>query len=113
LPLPPDVFRAYAAPETYVIEPSHTLPRFEYSHFGYSIQLSRFDKTSGTITLDRAKKTGSVDVTIDAKSSIPVRLVQSAYPGCRLLRYGNVSTITYKSSKLKFDGDKLVAVKAI
>ena len=31
---------AYAAPETYVIEPTHSMPRFEYSHFGYSIQLS-------------------------------------------------------------------------
>ena len=47
---------AVAAPETYVIEPTHTLPRFEYSHFGYSTQLSKFDKTSGTIVLDRAAK---------------------------------------------------------
>ena len=55
---------AFAAPETYTIEGTHTLPRFEYSHFGYSTQLSRFDKTSGSITLDRAAKTGAVDLTI-------------------------------------------------
>ena len=59
---------ALAAPETYIIDPNHTMPRFEYSHLGYSIQLSRFDKTSGKIVLDRAAKTGSVDVVIDAKS---------------------------------------------
>ena len=59
---------AFAASETYIIEGSHTMPRFEYSHFGYSTQVSRFDKTSGTIILDRAAKTGSVDVVIDAKS---------------------------------------------
>jgi hypothetical protein len=59
---------AYAAPENFVIEPSHSMPRFEYSHFGYSVQLSRFDSISGNITLDRAAKTGSVNVTIDAKS---------------------------------------------
>ena len=34
---------AFAAPETYVIDGKHTLPRFEYNHFGYSIQLSRVD----------------------------------------------------------------------
>ena len=59
---------AFAATETYVIDNTHTYPRFEYNHLGYSIQVSRFDKTSGKITLDRAAKTGSVDVTIDAKS---------------------------------------------
>ena len=59
---------AFAATETYVIDNTHTYPRFEYNHLGYSIQVSRFDKTSGKITLDRAAKTGSVDVVIDAKS---------------------------------------------
>ena len=65
---------AFAAPETYTIEGTHTFPRFEYSHFGYSTQLSRFDKTTGTITLDKAAKTGAVDVTIDATS------VNTGYP---------------------------------
>ena len=59
---------AFAAPETYIIDSKHTLPRFEYNHFGYSTQLSRFDSASGKITLDRVAKTGSVDVVIDAKS---------------------------------------------
>lgn len=31
---------AHAAPETYAIDSSHTAPRFEYSHFGYSNQVS-------------------------------------------------------------------------
>ncbi len=57
-----------AAPETYVIESSHTFPRFEYSHLGYSNQMQRFNKTTGKITLDRAAGTGSVDVIIAAKS---------------------------------------------
>ncbi len=102
---------AYSAPETYVIEPSHTLPRFEYSHFGYSIQLSRFDKTSGTITLDRANKTGSVDVVIDAKSvNTGYALFNQHIQEADFFDTEMFPTITYKSSKLKFDGDKLVAV---
>lgn len=103
---------AFAAPETYVIEPTHSMPRFEYSHFGYSIQLSRFDKVSGSITLDRAKKTGSVDVTIDAKS------VNTGYPlftghiqGQDFFDTENYPTLAYKSHKVKFDGDKVVAVE--
>ncbi|MES1986671.1 MAG: YceI family protein, partial [Pseudomonadota bacterium] len=59
---------AVAAPETYVIDSNHSMPRFSYSHLGYSTQLSRFDKATGKIVIDRAAKTGSVDVTIDTTS---------------------------------------------
>jgi polyisoprenoid-binding protein YceI len=59
---------SFAAPETFNVEPTHTYPRFEYSHFGYSNQQQRFDKTSGKIVIDRAAKTGSVDVSIDTTS---------------------------------------------
>lgn len=102
---------AFAASETYIIEGTHTMPRFEYSHFGYSTQVSRFDKTSGTITLDRAAKTGSVDVVIDAKS------VNTGYPlfnehiqGEDFFDTAKYPTITFKSKALKFDGDKLASV---
>ncbi|TAN50388.1 MAG: YceI family protein [Methylococcaceae bacterium] len=103
---------ALAAPETYIIDGKHTLPRFEYNHFGYSTQLSRFDKASGKITLDRAAGTGSVDVVIDAKS------VNTGYPlfnehiqGEDFFDTAKYPAITFKSGTLKFDGDKLVAVE--
>ncbi|MDE2441088.1 MAG: YceI family protein, partial [Betaproteobacteria bacterium] len=59
---------AFAAPETYVADSTHTFSRFSYSHFGYSTQLSRFNKNSGKVVFDKAAKTGSVDITIDTKS---------------------------------------------
>ncbi len=103
---------ALAAPETYNIEPTHSMPRFSYSHFGYSMQLSRFDKIAGTITLDRAKHKGSVDVTIDAKS------VNTGYPlfnehiqGEDYFDTAKYPTITFKSDKVKFDGDKVAEVE--
>ena len=103
---------AYAAPETYVIEPSHTMPRFEYSHFGYSVQLSRFDTTSGKITIDRAAKKGTVDVVIDAKSVNTGSTVFNGHiQAADFLDTEMFPTLTYKSSKLKFEGDKLVAVE--
>jgi polyisoprenoid-binding protein YceI len=42
----------------HVVDSNHTFPRFSYSHFGYSTQLSRFNKTTGTVVLDKAAKTG-------------------------------------------------------
>ena len=48
--------------------PFHTFPTFEVSHMGFSTQRGRFDKTTGTIVLDRAAKKGSVDLTIDVAS---------------------------------------------
>ncbi|MBA4381066.1 MAG: polyisoprenoid-binding protein [Sideroxydans sp.] len=103
---------AYAEPVTYNIEPSHSMPRFEYSHLGYSIQLSRFDKTSGTIVLDQIKRTGSIDVTIDAKSvNTGSALFNEHIQAEDLFDTAKYPTITYKSSKVKFDGDKVVAVE--
>ena len=40
--------------DTYSIDPGHTHPSFEISHFGWSTQRGRFDKVSGKLTLDRA-----------------------------------------------------------
>jgi polyisoprenoid-binding protein YceI len=102
---------AFAAPETYVIDPNHSMPRFEYSHFGYSTQLSRFDKASGKITIDRAAKTGSVDVTIDAKSvNTGSALFNQHIQDVDLFDTAKYPTITFKSSRMKFDGDKVVSV---
>jgi polyisoprenoid-binding protein YceI len=102
---------AYAAPETYNIEPSHSLPRFEYSHLGYSQQLSRFDTISGTITLDRAAKSGSVVVTIDAKSvNTGSTLFNGHIQGEDFFDTAKFPSITFKSTAVKFDGEKVASV---
>ncbi len=59
---------AAAAIENYAIEPSHTYPSFEASHMGISLWRGKFNTTTGKVTLDRAAKTGTVDIAIDAKS---------------------------------------------
>ncbi len=100
-----------AAPETYVIDGNHTYPRFEYSHFGYSTQLSRFDKTTGKITLDRAAKTGSVDVVIDTKSvNTGSALFNEHIQGPDFLDTAKHPTATFKSTAVRFDGDKPAAI---
>ncbi len=103
---------AFAAPETFNIDPAHTAPRFEYSHLGYSKQLHSFDKTSGKIVLDRAAKTGSVDVTIDAKSvNTGYALFNEHIQGADYFDTGKYPTITFSSTAVKFNGDKPVSVE--
>jgi polyisoprenoid-binding protein YceI len=60
---------ASASPTTYNIDPNHTHPMFEADHLGgLSIWRGLFKKTSGTITLDSAAHTGTVDVVVDMAS---------------------------------------------
>ena len=60
---------ALAAPATYTVDPNHTYPSFEADHFGgLSIWRGKFDKSSGTISYDKDKASGTVDITIDVSS---------------------------------------------
>lgn len=103
---------AFAAPETYVVEGSHTFPRFSYNHHGYSTQLSRFDKTTGKIVFDKAAKTGSVDIVIDTKSvSTGSSVFNEHIQGEDFLDTAKYPTATFKSTKVVFDGDKPASIE--
>ena len=98
---------AFAAPETYVVEGTHTFPSFSYTHLGFSTQQSRFDKTTGKITIDRSARTGSLDVSIDAKSvNTGVEIFNGHLRGEDYFNVEKFPVITFKSSNFKFDGDK-------
>jgi len=102
---------ALAAPETFVIDTNHTKPRFEYSHLGYSTQSSRFDTAKGTIAYDAQAKTGSVDVTIDAKSvNTGYALFNEHIQAEDYFDTAKYPTITFKSTAVNFEGDKPVSV---
>lgn len=103
---------ASAAPETYNIDTTHSFSRFEYSHFGYSTQVNKFNSTVGKIQIDRAAKTGSVEVTIDPKSvNTGYDTFNEHLQGADFLDSAKYPAITYKSSKFVFNGDKLVGVE--
>ncbi|MDD2741845.1 MAG: YceI family protein [Rhodocyclaceae bacterium] len=98
---------ALAAPESFIIDGSHTFPRFSYSHFGFSTQLSRFDQTRGKVVLDQAQRTATVDIVIDTKS------VNTGFPtfnehiqGVDFLDTTQYPTATFKSTQVIFDGDR-------
>lgn len=103
---------AAAAPETFVIDGAHTFPRFSYSHFGLSTQLSRFNKTTGKIVIDKEAKTGSVDVVIDTKSvDTGFDVFNGHIQGEDFLDTEKYPTATFKSTQVRFEGDKPVAVE--
>ena len=60
---------AMAAPATYTIDPAHTYPTFEADHMGgLSFWRGKINSSSGTITLDKAAGSGTVEVTMDMKT---------------------------------------------
>ncbi len=59
---------AQAEPVRYRFDPTHTFVTFEVLHFGTSTLRGRFGPLQGDATLDRAQRSGRVQVTIDTAS---------------------------------------------
>ena len=99
------LFRSYA------VDPTHTYVTFEAKHFGTSTNRGRFDKKSGSVTLDTAAKTGKVEITLDTGS---INTGSAAFDKhLKSKDFFNAEafpTATFASDKVLFDGDKVVAV---
>jgi len=105
---------AVAAPVTYDVDGSHTFPRFSYSHFGFSTQLSSFSKTTGKVVFDAEAKKGSVDIVIDTKSvSTGFVDFNEHIQGEDFLDTAKFPQATFKSTKVVFEGDKPQAIEGL
>jgi len=101
-----------AQAESYTIDPAHTYPNFSISHLGFSTMHGRFDKTSGKITLDRAAKSGSVDISIETVSvSTGFAKRDDHLRSPDFFNAAEFPAITYKSSSVKFKGDAPASVE--
>lgn len=102
---------ASAAETLYTIDANHSIPSFEIKHMGFSTYRGRFDKISGTITLDTAAKKGSADVTIDASSiSTGVTKLDEHLKTADFFDVATYPTITFKSTNFKFRGDRVSSI---
>ena len=102
---------AQAEAVTYAVEPMHTYVTFEVRHLGTSTNRGRFDKKEGSITLDRAAKTGRADITIDTASiSSGLPMFDGHLRGDNFLRVKDFPTAKFVGDKFSFDGDKVSAV---
>jgi len=102
---------AHAEPATYTVDPTHTFVTFEAKHFGTSTNRGRFDKKSGSVTIDAAAKTGKVDISIDMAS---INSGTDAFNNhLKSKDFFNAEAFpksTFVSDKVIFEGDKVSAV---
>lgn len=104
---------AYAG-ERYRIDAQHTFSSFEYEHWGLSLQRGRFDGNAGLIDFDAPAKSGEIEIQIDAASvntgsGVFDRVLRSA----EFFDVANFPTIGFKSTALRFDGERLAQVDGI
>jgi polyisoprenoid-binding protein YceI len=97
---------AFAAADTYKVDATHTYPSFEADHFGgLSVWRGKFNKTEGSIVVDKAAKTGTVDLTIDATSiDFGNDKLNEHAKGAEMFDTAKFPNATYKG-KLVFKGD--------
>jgi polyisoprenoid-binding protein YceI len=96
---------------TYAIDPSHTTVIWEAMHFGTSTNRGRFDKKEGTVELDRAAKTGKIDITIDMASiSTGVAPFDGHLKSKDFFDVANHPTARFTASGLKFEGNDVSEV---
>ena len=99
-------FPAVAAPDNYTIDPTHTYPSLEFSHMGISVWRGKFNKTSGKVSLDRAARTGTVEVAIDISSiNFGLDAMDEKARSDDFFDVAKYPTAAYKG-KLQFAGDK-------
>jgi polyisoprenoid-binding protein YceI len=99
------------AADVYTLDPNHTFPSFEVNHAGFSTMRGRFNKTQGKVTLDMPAKSGSIEVSIDTASVDTGHAKRDAdLRGEDFFNVAKYPAMTYKSTALKFDGDKVVSV---
>jgi polyisoprenoid-binding protein YceI len=102
---------AHAENATYAFDPSHTYVTFEIGHFGTSTNRGRFDKKEGSAQLDRAAKTGKVDVTIDTTSiSTGSDAFNKHLQSADLFDAAKYPTIKFSGDKVTFAGDKISTI---
>ena len=95
---------AIAVPVTYNVDPNHTYPSFEADHFGgLSNWRGKFDKSSGTIVIDKDKGAGTVDITVDAASiDFGHAKLNEHAKSAEMFDIEKFPTATYKGTLAKF-----------
>lgn len=104
---------AMAAPESYTLDNPHTYPHFAIDYIGYMTLRGRFDKTSGKFTIDRAARTGALDVVVDTASVTTGDADRAGRPRTRdehlraadFFNVAEFPRMTYKSTAVKFSGE--------
>ena len=104
---------AFAATDSYTVDPLHSSVNFTVDHLGLTNIYGRFTKFSAKYSMDKAAKTGAMEASVDTASVDTNENDKGSRARSRddHLRSGdffNVAEfpkITYKSTKVGFNGD--------
>jgi polyisoprenoid-binding protein YceI len=96
----------FAAPVTYVLDPTHTYPSFAADHMGgLSVWRGKFNTNSGKVVYDKDAKSGSIDVTVQMSSvdfGMPKLNEHAKSP--EIFDAAKFPTATYSGKFTKFNG---------
>lgn len=96
---------------TYAIDPNHTAAIFEMDHFNTSTNRGRLPGKEGTITFDKAAKTGKVDLVIDVASlTTGIAPFDKHLKGNDFFNVERNPTARFVADKFTFNGDKVSEV---
>lgn len=98
---------AWAAPESYRVDPAHSIPTFEVSHLGLTFVRGLFAKISGNIHLDRAAQTGDMEIVIET-ASVMTNLERRDKLIREWFKVDQFPTMVYRARSLKFSGEDVV-----
>ncbi len=102
---------AQAEPASYAIDPTHTFVTFEINHFGAAVNRGRFDKKEGSVQLDKAAKSGKVEISFDATSvNTGTPAFDKHLQSADLFNAAQHPKISFVSDKFSFNGDKVSEV---
>ncbi|MEY4563474.1 MAG: hypothetical protein RLZZ618_2751 [Pseudomonadota bacterium] len=102
---------AQAQAATYTIDPTHTFVNFETKHYGTSTLRGRFDKKEGSVSFDKAARTGKVDITIDTTSvSTGVAPLDGHLKSADFFNATEFPTAKFSGDKFVSEGGKLTSV---
>ena len=104
---------AAAEVESYNIDPFHTVPYWETDHIGFATMRGRFDRATGKLTIDRAAKTGTLEIVIqtatlstgDTERDGRARTRDEHLRSPDFFNVVEFPTLTYRSTSVKFKGD--------
>lgn len=94
------------AADSYTFDAGHTIPRFEINHFGFSTHHGQFNKTAGKLVLDRAAKTGSIEITVQTASiGTGDAKLEEHLRSPDFFNVEKFPTMMFKSKSVRFNGD--------
>ena len=93
------------AADNYTVDPAHTFPRFAIDHFGFSTHHGQFNKTAGKLVLDRAAKTGSLEITVQTASiSTGDPRLEEELRSAKFFNVEKFPTMVFRAKSISFTG---------